>query len=463
MSAGSAWLPTERREGDGGTPSLERLIGIRSSKPSFYAAWREKSARLDRTIETLERISTALCATPDGPGALCEAVVEAAGHHFNARWAAIAFSQGVDAHELPPVIARADGRTVPLLADLPPGFSPLADQALAARGPVVLDASPDLALPGQTEDDGAVAVPMPLRGELAGVLAVGLTAGAEVQTSDLSILVTLANHAGVALHNAWSFQESEQLRLRSEAVSRIAERRAAELERRSRELEGTRRRLEQAGRQQLLSQERNRIARELHDSVAQQLLTIGMNLEWCRRQEGITGPVFERVTASKALAGSAVDEIRAAIFELARDGQIELRRALREVIADVQAGTRLDVALRSTGRQRALPPGVQHAIVQIVREALFNVVRHALASRAGVTLQWQPSRLTLTVGDDGCGDQRHLQHLLLAPRPSGQHLGLTGIGERVRGLGGTAEFRRRRGGGVNLRVEIPVGGSFDCD
>jgi signal transduction histidine kinase len=141
---------------------------------------------------------------------------------------------------------------------------------------------------------------MPLRGKLGGVLAVGLAAGAEVQTSDLSILVTLANHAGVALHNAWSRQESKQRRLRSEARRR-----------------------------QLLSQERNRIARELHDSIAQQLLTIGMNLEWCRRQDSMPAAVFERVSASKALAGSAVDVIRAAIFELSSDGQTDLRRALR--------------------------------------------------------------------------------------------------------------------------------------
>jgi signal transduction histidine kinase len=429
MSAKSACLPTEHQDGEGRTPLLERLIGIRASKPAFYAPWRDKSARLDHTIETLERISTALCATPEGPAVLCEAVVEAAGHHLGARWAAMAFSRGVDARDLPPVIARADGRTVTDLAGLPPGFPALADQTLTARGPVVLEGSPELALPGQAKGEGAVAVPMPLRGELVGVLAVGLAAGAEMQTSDLSILVTLANHAGMALHNAWSLQESEQLRLRSEA-----------------------------GRRRLLSQERNRIARELHDSVAQQLLTIGMNLEWCRRQESMPAAVFERVTTSKALARSAFDEIRAAIFELTSDGQVELRWALREVIAEVGTGPGLDVALRSTGAEQSLPPGAQHAIVQIVREALFNVVRHARASRARVTLKWRPDSLTITIGDDGRGDAEQLQHLLLEPRPSGQHLGLTGISERVRGLGGTAGFRPRRGGGVNLKVGIPVGG-----
>jgi signal transduction histidine kinase len=414
--------------------SVRPLIGVLSSKPAFYNAWRAKSARLDRTIETLERISAALYATSEGPVALCEAVVEAAGHHLGARWAAIAFSRGVDARDLPPVIARANGRTVADLAELPPGFPALADQALTARGPVVLEPRPELALPGHARDGIAVAVPMPLRCELAGVLAVGLPAGAEMQASDLSILVTLANHAGAALHNAWSFQESEQLRLRSEAR-----------------------------RVRLLSQERNRIARELHDSVAQQLLTIGMNLEWCRRQDSMPAAVFERVSASKALARSAVDEIRAAIFELTNDSQMELRLALREVIEEVRTGTRLDITLRGGGPEQSVPPGAQHAIVQIVREALFNVVRHARASRARVTLRWRPGSLAIIVGDDGCGDAQRLEQLLLEPRPSGHHLGLTGINERVRGLGGAAGFRRRRGGGVNLKVEIPVGGSAGAE
>jgi signal transduction histidine kinase len=404
--------------------ALERLVGLRSSKPSFYAAWREKSARLDRTIETLERISTALCSTPDGPGALCEAVVEAAGHHFNARWAAMGFSNGVDSRELPRVIVRAGGGIARDPAEPPAAFTALATRTLAAEGPVLVE----------PEAGGAVAVPMPVRGELAGVLAVGLPEGADVQSSDLSILVTLANHAGVALHHAWYLQE----------------------------LEGTRRRLEAAGRRQLLSQERNRIARELHDSVAQQLLTIGMNLEWCRRQESLSSPVLERVVASKALARSSVDEIRAAIFELASDGQIELRPALREVVEDLRAGTRLGVALRTSGRQRVLPSGVHHAILQIAREALFNVVRHADATRASVTLRWRPESVCLVVADDGCGDPKRLQRLLLAPRPSGQHLGLTGIAERVRGCGGTATFGRRRGGGVSLKVEIPLGGTAGC-
>ena len=120
----------------------------------------------------------------------------------------------------------------------------LADQTLTARGPVLVPKEEGIELGG--EPCAAVAAPMPVRGKLAGILVVGLGDGAEVAPSDVSILVTLANHAGVALHNASLFQENE--------------RRSAELERRGSALEGTLRRLEQAGRRQLLSEQRNRIA-----------------------------------------------------------------------------------------------------------------------------------------------------------------------------------------------------------
>jgi signal transduction histidine kinase len=442
MSAGSASPPTERPSVD--PLALERLIGVRSSKPSFYAAWRDKSARLDHTIETLERISSALCTTPAGPVAVCDAVVDAAARHFEARWAAMVFSAedfGVGPARM--FVHTSEG--VIQRWAVPPGMlARLTDQTLAVKGPVLADRDEGLEFGG--EPSVIVAAPMSVHGKQAGILVVGLPEGAEVEPSDVSILVTLANHAGVALHNASLFQENG--------------RRAGELERRSSELEGTLRRLEQAGRRQLLSEERNRIARELHDSVAQHLLTIGMNLEWCRRHESTPPVVLERVLAAQALARSAVDEIREVIFELSSDGQIELPRALREVIDDVEAGTRLEVGLRVYGQTQPVAATTQHALVQIAREALFNVVRHAEAHHAWVTLRWRPQVVSLAIADDGSGNHRKLQHQLFISRPDGDHLGLAGIADRVRSLGGASWFEGRRGGGVKLRVEVPLGGAI---
>ncbi len=123
------------------------------------------------------------------------------------------------------------------------------------------------------------------------------------------------------------------------------------------------------------------------------------------------------------------------IFELSSDGQIELPRALRDVIEDVEAGTRLEVGLRVYGQTQPVPAATQHALVQIAREALFNVVRHAEAHHAWVTLRWRPQVVSLAVADDGSGNHRKLQHHLFISQPNGDHLGLTGIAERVRGTG----------------------------
>ena len=120
---------------------------------------------------------------------------------------------------------------------------------------------------------------------------------------------------------------------------------------------------------------------------------------------------------------------------------------------------RLKVGLRVYGQTQPVAATTQHALVQIAREALFNVVRHAEAHHAWVTLRWRPQVVSLAIADDGSGNHRKLQHQLFISRPDGGHLGLTGIAERVRSVGGATWFERRRGGGVRLRVEVPLGGA----
>src|ERR1700751_564472 len=176
MSASSASPPTERPTGVD-RPALERLIGVRSSKPSFYAAWRDKSDRLDHTIETLERISSALWAAPAGPVAGCDAVAEPPAPHFDARWAAMVFSGEHAGVGMARVFVHAS-RSVIQRWEVPPQMlQSLTDKTLAVQRPVLADHAEGLEFGG--EPCVVVTGPMPVQGEPAGILAVGLPDGVE--------------------------------------------------------------------------------------------------------------------------------------------------------------------------------------------------------------------------------------------------------------------------------------------
>lgn len=404
---------------------LERLTGARSSKPTFYAEWRRTSHGLNRAIDALRAISAALCTTTRGPHALCDAVVAALAHQFGSPAVSMTLvRRGGFTTELPSVVSWPPG-------DLPPELADLERRACAECRPITLP--------------GRLGVPIMLGPELVGTLLVRLPGAAATDDTDVSILQTVANQLAVALENACLYEEANRQR--------------AELEERNRQLEMAHRRLGEAGARQLISQERHRIARELHDSVAQHLIGIGMNLEWCRQSEASSSPVFRRVTASKELARSALTQMRAAIFELSeldthRSG---MRGVLLDLAKEFRAITPLTVRVRVRGAAVPLPLPVQHALFHIAQEAMWNVVRHASAHETRMELAYRPDAARLTVADDGTGDaavlRRHLDHAVSA---SGRHRGLVNIHERARELNGTTTVHGRRGGGIRLAVTVPL-------
>jgi signal transduction histidine kinase len=258
------------------------------------------SSRLDRTLEMLERVSCTLREAPEMPVAVCDAVVGAAAESFDGRWAAMVFSVEYPGVGTARMLVPTGESVIQRLTAVPGILAAVADRTLAARAPVLANHAEGTELGGGR---GTIAAaPMHVRGEPAGILAVGLSYGAQIEPSDMSILVTLANHGAVALHRAWLLQENRQ--------------RTAELDRCESDLMEALLRLEQAGRREILSDSRARSEHELRDSVSQHLLTIGMNLEWCRRQQPPSPAVLEHVLAAQSLARSAMDEIREVTFGL---------------------------------------------------------------------------------------------------------------------------------------------------
>ncbi len=249
---------------------------------------------------------------------------------------------------------------------------------------------------------------------------------------------------------------------------RGAERRAAELTRRNEQLRRAREHLARVRQAELVSAERHRIARDLHDSVAQCLVGIGMHLEWCHRHLDPSSPAYERLVASKELARAGLGWVRSAVGELSGLEQpgTGLGQALRDLAADFRSAGQLRVSVRVTARQRQLPSVVEHSLFQIAQEGLWNAVRHAHATQAWLSLAYTDDQILLSVSDDGTGDPARIARYLATAQAHqeawapgmprrGRH-GLRNIAERAAELGGEVSLRRRRGGGLRISVRVPV-------
>ena len=237
-----------------------------------------------------------------------------------------------------------------------------------------------------------------------------------------------------------------------------AERRADEMARRNDQLRRAREQLARVRQAEALSAERHRIARDLHDGVAQCLVGIGMHLEWCKRHIDPAAPEYDRLVASKELARAGLGWVRSAVDELSglEHPGTGLGQALRDLAADFRSARLLRVSVRVSGCQRQLPSAVEHSLFQISQEGLWNVVRHAEASQAWLSLGYGGDQVRLSVADEGAGDPAAVAgYLTSAALPRGRH-GLRNMAERTAELGGVIRARRRRGGGLRIAVSIPA-------
>lgn len=211
-------------------------------------------------------------------------------------------------------------------------------------------------------------------------------------------------------------------------------------------------RLYQRAQEAAVLEERSRLARDLHDSVSQQLFSMTLTAQAARVQldknPARTASQLERLQET---AGAALAEMRALIFQLRPPALNEqgLVGALQQHVAALGRREGLTTQLEISGDER-FARGAEQAIYRIVQEALNNVVKHAGACRVAIGLDLLPDRVALRVSDDGAGfDLDELQP------ESGRHLGLTSMRERAAELGGTLELRSEPGKGTELIVSVP--------
>lgn len=257
-------------------------------------------------------------------------------------------------------------------------------------------------------------VPIRIEGQVRGVFGLAYTRRHEPGADEQRLFQALADRAAIAIQNAELYERSQQV---------------ASLE------------------------ERQRLARELHDSVSQALYGIALGARTARTQLD-RDPVkaVEPVEYVLQLAEAGLAEMRALIFELRPESlQTEgLVAAIEKHVASTKARYGLEVDAR-LGIEPDVRLDVKEALYRVTQEALHNIVKHAQARHVDVLLATAHGDITLEVGDDGRGFD-----------PQGSypgHVGLHSMRERVEKLHGTIGIESAPGAGSRVKVRIPVNGA----
>jgi signal transduction histidine kinase len=237
----------------------------------------------------------------------------------------------------------------------------------------------------------------------------------------LRIIEALGNHLAISIENARLFEELE------EKNKQITAQFSAVLE------------------------ERSRISREIHDTLAQGLIGIILQLE---AADGLMADSSEQlhqhVARARETAKSTLLETRQSIWELRpeilenADFQTALAKTAKQILANCSTRVEIDVPETVT-----LPASIENSLIRITQEALWNITKHASAKTVRIALNLKPDVVRLEIKDDGVGfDEDSL--------PSAGRFGLIGIRERILKLRGEFTILSRENDGTELIVVIPV-------
>ncbi len=197
--------------------------------------------------------------------------------------------------------------------------------------------------------------------------------------------------------------------------------------------------------------ERNRLARELHDTLAHTLSGLAVQLEalrslWDTDRRGARAMLDQALGSTR----SGLTEARRALHDLRASplADLGLPLALRHLAESVAARTGATLKVRTPDPGTRFPPELEQSVYRVAQEALENVARHADARHIMVALTRENAHLLLTIDDDGRGFDQALD--------SGDGLGLQGMRERAEMLGGTVEITSQPGGPTTLRLHLPL-------
>ena len=257
-----------------------------------------------------------------------------------------------------------------------------------------------------------LAVPIKIGDDILGVLDIQSTEVNAFDEIDLFTAQTLGDQLGIAIENARLYQESRDI---------------------------------------AVLEERNRMAREIHDTLAQGFTGIILQLEAAEQSWGKdTAHVQEHLIRAQKLASESLSEARRSVWAL-RPKELELRTlrdTLREEVEIFTRDTGVQIAFDVSEQLGILSAEIENALLRLFRESLVNIKKHAKANKVEIDLCINEKTVNLRISDNGVGFETILS--------AGKHFGLIGMRERVKLLGGSIDIRSEKGKGTHLNITLPI-------
>jgi nitrate/nitrite-specific signal transduction histidine kinase len=266
-----------------------------------------------------------------------------------------------------------------------------------------------------------LAVPVKLGNNVIGVLDIESTDVDAFGEADLYTAQTLADQLAVAIDNARLYDETRQM---------------------------------------AVMEERNRMAREIHDTLAQGFSGIILQLEAAEQALGSDVPALQRhLNQARNLARKSLAEARRSVWNLRPQAleQRPLADAIKQEVDKFSQSTGVNVKLNIIGNRRELPPEMEAGILRIFQESMTNVRKHAKATQVEVNLTFSESAAELAVRDNGIGFKPKLSGDEDKSGKKRDTFGLISMRERARGLGGTFEVQSDKDKGTLVKIVIPSG------
>ena len=205
-----------------------------------------------------------------------------------------------------------------------------------------------------------------------------------------------------------------------------------------------------------VTEERTRIACEIHDGLVQSLAGVNFKLDLCQQLVRKNPKAsLTTIKESKAQLKLAIQEARQVIFNLRplHYDKMELIPALTNYLKSYETQSHITAKFSVTGDEQILFPRTKIFLFRIIQEALSNVQKHAKADRVSIQLEIDLEMLRITITDNGIGFD--METVLRDPE-KWDHFGIRGILERARLVGGEGRIESKKGQGTKIIVEVPL-------